>query len=201
MASQQVTSRARWLLPHWEQSGSTYFVTFRLADSLPRHLREQMEYERRELVSTATRRYLTAHESNRLAVLLSEKAQSYLDAGAGSCCLANPRVAEMVALSLRCFDGSRYRLYAWCVMPNHVHVVFRPQRSHTLAEIVHAWKSYSAKEANRLLRRSGTFWQREYYDHLVRGEKEFFRILDYVIENPRVAGLRDWKWVGALNLK
>ena len=82
-------------------------------------------------------------------------------------------------------------------MPNHVHVVFRQLADHTLAGIVHGWKSYTAKEANRLLRRTGVFWQREYYDHLVRDEADFRRIVRYVLENPKEAGLRDWPWVSA----
>jgi REP element-mobilizing transposase RayT len=198
MAVRQVTSRIRWLLPHWEEPGSTYFGTFRLADSLPSEILRQPEFERRDIVSTAKHRQLSVYERSRLTELFNEKVQSQLDAGAGACFLTNPKVAELIMQSLRNFDGSRYRLYAWCVMPNHVHVVFRPQGTHTLAEILHTWKSYSAKEANRTLGRSGTFWQREYYDHLIRGEKEFFQIVNYVLENPRVAGLRDWKWVGAM---
>ena len=72
---------------------------------------------------------------------------------------------------------------------------FSAARDHTLAGIVHGWKSYTAKEANRLLRRTGVFWQREYYDHLVQDEAEFRRVVRYVLENPVKAGLRDWPWV------
>ena len=90
----------------------------------------------------------------------------------------------------------RYRIYAWCVMPNHVHALFRILDGHDLAKILHAWKSFSSKRANRLLGRSGEFWQREYYDHLVRSERVFYRIVNYILENPNRAGLRDWKWIG-----
>lgn len=87
-------------------------------------------------------------------------------------------------------------MYAWSVMPNHVHALFRILDGHALAEILHAWKSFSANRANRLLRRTGGFWQREYYDHLVRSEDEFYRIVNYIAENPNRAGLRNWPWVG-----
>ncbi len=80
-------------------------------------------------------------------------------------------------------------------MPNHVHVVFQPLAGHGLADILHSWKSFTAKKANRLLGRLGEFWQREYYDHLIRDGEEFQRIVRYVGENPRRAGLRNWPWV------
>jgi len=80
-------------------------------------------------------------------------------------------------------------------MPNHVHAIVRVFPTHTLSEILHSWKSYTAKEANRILRARGAFWQREYYDHLLRDEAEFERAVKYVVENPVKAGLKDWDWV------
>ena len=80
-------------------------------------------------------------------------------------------------------------------MPNHVHVVVRLLPGNKLADVVHSWKSFTAKRANELLGRSGSFWQREYYDHLIRDEQELERAMRYVSENPVKAGLRDWKWV------
>ena len=143
------------------------------------------------------KRELSADEQRRLAALSGARIEAYLDTGAGACFLGKPAVAEEIVHSLRHFEGVRYRLFAWCVMPNHVHVVFQPLADHTLAGIVHGWKSYTAKEANRLLHRTGVFWQREYYDHLVRDEAEFRRVVRYVLENPVKAGLRDWPWVSA----
>jgi REP element-mobilizing transposase RayT len=108
----------------------------------------------------------------------------------------NSAIAEQVANALRYFDEKRYRLFAWCVMPNHVHVVARFFPAQTLATVVHSWKSFSAKQANQILGRHGVFWQREYYDHLIRSEEEFERAIRYVTENPAKAQLKDWKWVG-----
>ncbi|MGB2622861.1 MAG: transposase [Candidatus Acidiferrum sp.] len=82
-------------------------------------------------------------------------------------------------------------------MPNHVHVVFSPLESHTLEAILHSWKSFSAGQANRLLGRTGPFWQREYFDHLVRHESSLQKIIQYVKDNPKRANLRNWPWVGA----
>jgi REP element-mobilizing transposase RayT len=102
--------------------------------------------------------------------------------------LKDPRVAMLVVDALRHFDDLRYRLHAWCVMPNHVHVVFSSMPARTpalrLSKIIQSWKSYTAKEANRLLARTGPFWQREYYDHLVRDEADFVRCIDYTIKQP-----------------
>jgi REP element-mobilizing transposase RayT len=191
--------RSRGRLPHWEGENAVYFVTFRLADSLPESVRGRIEFERRDIVQTASamRRAISAAEEKRLAKLSRKKLESQLDAGAGACWLAQPGIAEIVVEALSHFDGERYRLFAWCVMPNHVHVVFQPTAKNELAEIVHSWKSYSSKKANRELRRSGGFWEREYFDHIVRSPAEFERIVRYVLANPEKAGLRDWPWVGS----
>jgi REP element-mobilizing transposase RayT len=191
--------RSRGRLPHWEGENAVYFVTFRLAGSLPESVRGRIEFERRDIVQRAgaMRRAISAAEEKRLAQLFRKKLESQLDAGAGACWLAQPGVAEIVVEALRHFDGQRYHLFAWCVMPNHVHAVFQPIAKNELAEIVHSWKSYSSKEANRKLRRAGEFWEREYFDHIVRNRQEFERIVRYVLANPEKAGLRAWPWVGS----
>jgi len=193
-----VTVRSRGRLPHWESPEGTYFVTFRLADSLPKAIADAFEFERRDIVETAKaiRRDLSLTEQRRLAELFSEKVESYLDAGSGACFLREPTVAKIIAETLHHFHGNRYRLFTWCVMPNHVHVVFQPIGEWRLAQVLHAWKSYSAKEANGILGRSGSFWQREYYDHLIRDAEDFRRCVRYVVQNPEKAGLLNWPWVG-----
>jgi REP element-mobilizing transposase RayT len=131
-----------------------------------------------------------------MAGLIADSVDKYLDQGSGSCVLINPGAAGIVADALRFFDGERYGLHAWCVMPNHVHAVFEPLAGHTLEKILHSWKSFTANEINKALKRSGTLWQTESYDHLVRDEKEFERVVGYVANNPAKAGLVDWEWVG-----
>ncbi len=93
------------------------------------------------------------------------------------------------------FNNQRYNQISWCVMPNHVHAVFQPLSSCKLAEIVHSWKSFAATKANQLLGRTGAFWYREYYDHLIRDDRQYGRIVRYVMQNPIKAGLKDWPWV------
>ena len=193
----EVKIRDRGRLPHWEKESATYFVTFRLDDSLPKTVLERIESERDNLAKTAKQfeRELTTSERIKMKQLSTKVIEQYLDNSAGSCHLKHPVVAGMVAEALRHFDNRRYRLFAWCVMPNHVHVVLRVLAGHTLAEVVHSWKFFTAKRANELLNLSGGFWQGEYYDHLVRNDSEFERAVRYVAENPEKAGLRNWGWV------
>ncbi len=193
----EVKIRDRGRLPHWEKESATYFITFRLDDSLPKSVLDRIESERESLVKTAKQleRELSASERIKIQQLLTKVIEQYLDNGAGACHLKHPAVAGIVADALRHFDDQRYRLFAWCIMPNHVHVVVRVLPDHTLAEVVHSWKSFTAKRSNELLSVTGSFWRREYYDHLVRDESEFERAVRYVAENPEKAGLRNWGWV------
>jgi REP element-mobilizing transposase RayT len=128
--------------------------------------------------------------------LFSARIDSLLDAGSGSCFLGAPQVASMVESALKYFHGQRYELVAWCVMPNHVHVVVRPLGDHRLTEILQSWKSFTAKQANKVLRRQGSFWQPEYYDHLIRDEEDFNHAVNYVLQNPARATLNAWPYCG-----
>ncbi len=190
-------TRSRGYLPHREAEKPVYFVTFRLADSLPQDLLKQFRKERQLLESAGRARTARPPDSARLERLrgLLRKAERWLDRGLGQCYMRDPRIASIVADAIRHFEGKRYQVLAWCVMPNHVHVVFSPLGEHCLQDIVHSWKSYSAHAANHLLGRSGHFWQREYFDHLVRNEASLLKIIRYVQENPARAGLRDWPFV------
>jgi REP element-mobilizing transposase RayT len=193
----QVRIHDRGRLPHWEKESASSFITFRLHDSLPKSVLERIESERESLVKTAKQldREVSSDERKKLQKLSTKVTEQYLDKGSGACYLKHPAVANVVADALRHFDNRRYRLFAWCSMPNHVHVVLRIFPGHVLAEIIHSWKSFSAKRANVLLNCTGSFWQREYYDHLLRDEAEFERAVRYVAENPEKAGLRNWRWV------
>jgi REP element-mobilizing transposase RayT len=121
----------------------------------------------------------------------------------GGLWLSDPRVARIIKDSLHFYDGQRYRLDAYCIMPNHVHVVFKPLSDpegsvYSLSTIMHSIKRYTAREANKLLDREGQFWQHESYDHVIRDDAELQQIVRYVIYNPVSAGLvdhwDDWVW-------
>jgi REP element-mobilizing transposase RayT len=193
----EVIIRDRGRLPHWEKESGTYFLTFRLSDSLPKSVLVQIEFAKQNIVRTAVQmgRELSSDERNQLARLSSTRIERYLDAGRGACHLSNPAIAELVREALLHFEERRYRLFAWCIMPNHVHVVAKFFPGNSLSAVLHSWKSYTAKRAKDLLEIDGRFWQREYYDHLLDTEAEFERAVAYVVANPPKAGLGNWPWV------
>ena len=192
----EVHIRNRGRLPHWEKEEGLYFITFHLADSLPQSVLAKI---------AARHRILEAAKENKATLLPEQKAllasyshtriEEYFDRGAGLCPFNHHRIAGAMAAALRFREGKDYRLIAWCIMPNHVHVVVRLVPGQELARVVKAWKNFSAKAANQALGRKGRFWQREYFDRLIRNGDEFDRAIRYVVENPAKARLKDWIWV------
>jgi hypothetical protein len=147
---------SRGYLPHFDAADTVQFVTFRLFDSLPRAVAETL-----------------AKEPNSLA-----KTNESLDRGFGACWLNEPAIATMVERALLHFDGTRYRMIAWCVMPNHVHAIVESPIQNQLGNIVHSWKSFSANRANRTLGRSGSFWHEDYFDRFIRDESHLARTIE-----------------------
>jgi REP element-mobilizing transposase RayT len=199
LLGQQVTVRQGAYLPHWTLAGATYAVCFRLADSLPQTVLAAWQRERAGLLEEGRREDggLTREVEDRLRELFSAKVETFLDAGQGGCELRRPEIARLAVEALHYFEGSRHRLVAWCVMPNHVHAVVEPLGEHALPVILKSWKGFSGKEANRLLGRRGEFWQPESYDHLIRDEADLVHAVNYILENPAKAGLVEWPWVWA----
>ena len=131
--------RTRGYLPRLEHAGSNYFVTFRLAGSLPKTVRDDFVFERNNIEKFARdqSRVLSKHEKQQLDYLLSSKVQQYLDRCEGDCWLQLPAIAEAVIGTMKHFNGLRYELQAWCIMPNHVHVVFTDNGKSNLKTILH----------------------------------------------------------------
>ncbi|MBL8470220.1 MAG: transposase [Rhodocyclaceae bacterium] len=179
----------RGRLPHWEGGAIPQGITFRLYDSLPQCLLDQW---RNELAALADKRPDRERE---------RRMDAALDAGYGSCWLRVPRIAALVEGALLHFDGQRYHLHAWVVMPNHVHVLVTPFAGEPLSALLHGWKSFTAKAANKFLRRRGAFWQDEYFDRAIRDERHFNAALVYIENNPVAAGLcaepSDWPFGSA----
>jgi REP element-mobilizing transposase RayT len=182
-------------------------VTFRLADSLPQPVLERYRSERKRLealLAKARERGESRSQLPRLKELLGELSGAYetiigpeLDRGYGSCLLADADCSKIVADALKHFDGDRYDLLAWCVMPNHVHVVLKVAKGSKLEDILHSWKSFTANRINDLKGLHGPVWQKESYDHLVRDGKDLRRQVRYVLENPAKAGPENRVWVGS----
>ncbi len=164
---------SRGYLPHFDHPGLVQTITFRLADSLPPSLVER----------------LLAHKENADDPMLRQEIEDALDASHGACYLRDPRVAAVIQNALLHFDSERYRLLAWVVMPNHVHVMLETRTGHRLEDILHSWKSFTAHECNRLLNRTGRFWQEEYFDRFIRDAEHLRKARDYIERNPVKAGL------------
>ncbi len=194
-------------LPHWSMPGGAYAVTFRLEDSLPESAilayreRREILLARLEKLSRASGSRSVREEliqlRGELAGLREAVVESELDRSHGSCLFRDDQLAGLVEECLHHFDGVRYDLLAWCVMPNHVHAVLRPRSGFLLEKILHTWKSFTAHEINRLLQREGTIWEKESYDHLVRDGADLRHQVEYVCRNPGKAGLQGWRWVGS----
>ena len=159
-------------LPHYRQDDAVYYVTMRLADSLPAAKLKQWHAEMEQMPPEERK----MHVARRMEV--------WLDRGEGQCILERPGAAELVEKSFRDRDGLHYLLDEYVVMPNHAHVLVMPIDGTALSEIVHAWKNYTAHEINRLLGRNGALWQVEPFDHIVRDTTALLRFRQYIRNNP-----------------
>jgi len=209
-------------LPHWYVPCAVHFVTYRLAGTIPLPVLDALRKERAERLRQEPRDpdpAATRHWRRRVHGRFFADYDRYLDSHRDITWLADPRIAALVRGNLHHLDGGIYHLLAYCIMPNHVHVLHQPTAdlapaddapspddeepapSGPLAAIMRRLKSYTAREANRLLGRSGQFWQRESYDHWVRDDDELLRLVEYVIWNPVNAGLaaepHAWYWSSA----
>lgn len=189
-------------LPHIIPPGGTFFVTFRLKGSLPRHIVESLreEYEREKSM------IMNHSDSSERKLLLEESHDNYfkdfdhlLDTqSTGPHWLKKQDIGELVSEAIRFRDGVQYNLISYCIMSNHVHLICIVERDNIpLYEIIGSLKRHTARQANKLLNREGAFWQAESYDHLIRNRNELARTIDYVLNNPvktnLVSDWRDWK--------
>ncbi|MBL0034464.1 MAG: transposase [Flavobacteriales bacterium] len=193
----------RGFLPHVESSQLLQHVCYRLADSLPEPVVQQMEDELKSLPPS-----LRDPEKER-------RVNAYLDAGHGSCVLRDPEIARLVERTFLHFHGQRYQIHAWCVMPNHVHVLFQPLGTWTMSKIVASWKSFTGRRISAFVQTglepglggaglepggpggrspglqpgATRIWQREYFDRYIRDEVQYANVVDYIHNNPVKAGL------------
>ncbi|TGE16982.1 transposase [Hymenobacter elongatus] len=173
-------------LPHILPPGETVFVTFRLAGSLPEAVLEQLREEYHGEAATEEASYVRQKR-------YFGKFDALLDGSAhGPTWLQLPAIEQLVADALHFFDGRAYSLICYCVMPNHVHLVATLLEAGVpMLRALQSVKAHTAREANRLLKRTGQFWHRESYDHVVRYAAEMRNIIAYTLENPVRAGVAD----------
>lgn len=181
--------RHRNYLPHWQQDGATFFVTFRLADSLPKSKLGPWRDARDAWMRLHPKPW-TDELEREYHLQFTHQIETWLDEGSGSCVLRDARAAKVVGDALNFFDGQRCTQNAWVVMPNHVHTLFSLLGAWKLESLLHSWKSFSANVVNRLLGRKGALWQEDYHDRLIRSCEHFDHCRHYIHENPERAKLR-----------
>ena len=174
----------RGYLPHRDAPRLVQFVTFRLADAFPESLRSEWAA------------LLQIEDDRQRRIEL----ENYLDRGRGDCHLRRTEMAAIVEDSLRFRHGEDYELRAWCIMPNHVHLLFKVFDV-PMSQLLDAWKGFTAKQANKILKRRGQFWQEDYWDTFMRDEEHERRSRKYIENNPVKAGLvretTAWPWSSA----
>jgi type I restriction enzyme R subunit len=186
-------------LPHWYQPGVTYFATFRTDDSVPQPLLRGWHRRRDDWLR---QNGISPHEADwriKLAAVpdlerqyhshFTRRYMSYLDRGYGACHLRFRQIAEQVSNALLHFNGERYHMGDFVVMPNHVHLLVCLLGTTEIEKQCKSWKRFSATQINRLIGDRGRFWQEESFDHLVRSPEQFEYFVRYIAENPRKARL------------
>lgn len=179
-------------LPHWQQEGATYFVTFRQIDSIPVAVWERMKLEAEtwnQRIEAAVQRHgaIPAEISceweafQRSQWILAERTA---DECHGSCVFRDIVVRQIMADALKFFEGQRHVMHAFVVMPNHVHLLVTPIPGWSLDKITQSWKGFTAREINGYLGRPGALWQQESFDRIVRSPAHFERIVRYIANNP-----------------
>jgi type I restriction enzyme R subunit len=205
-------------LPHWSQAGTIAFLTWRTNDSIPVEVLHRWHEERREWLSrhlaprdeNVSRSETPIWSSSKWEAVLSQlnprlrseflrifstRWHDHLDDCHGECLLRRPDLAQIIADSLRHFDGDRYELTDFVVMPNHVHVLAAFPDDETMLRQCDSWKHFTATKIHRCLGRSGRLWQQDGFDHLVRSDEQFVYLRGYFADNPRKARLRDGEFI------
>ena len=176
-------------VPHWTKGGAIYHISFRLADSVPVAKRQEWEECRKQFAEKKrTGMVLTDDEIRQMKYLYSANVEAYLDSGYGACILRNDGAFAVVRETLLHDNGTRYRIHAFGVMPNHVHVIVEFFDSTMMAKVLQQWKSVSAHRLNRILHRKGDVWQIDSYNHIIRTAEEYAYQMNYVYVKNAVVG-------------
>ena len=180
-------------LPHWRQAGATYAITFRLADSLPK--------EKLNLLKSMRTYWEAKHPEPRseeawkeYAKTVTSSVDKWLDQGAGACHFKRKEFADELSRSVLHFQDEQYFVSCYVVMPNHCHLVIRPHEGFDLENILGSIKRVVSRFVNEENGTSGKFWQQECFDRIIRDEEHLYHVVQYIGNNPRIAGLPDSQW-------
>jgi putative transposase len=187
--------------PHWSQAGAVVFITFRTHDSIPREVLQRWDREKHEWLRRRGELTTGLHWSDVLPQLpervraefrreFNRTREMFLDTCHGQCLLRKPELARIVAESLLHFDGLRYRMGDFVVMPNHVHLLAAFPTEESMKEQCDSWLHFTAFRINQVTGGKGHFWQEEPFDHLVRSPEQYVYLRQYIEDNPTKAGLR-----------
>ena len=195
-------------LPHYHLEGYPLLITFRLAGSLPVEVLTQLKAQREFELKTLKKNSLA--ERNKIEKKRFGYYDDWLDR-----CEFGPRwlqvdiIAQIVAKEIDDLNNHRYQLIAYSIMPNHVHMLIRScisepanhrgqSANYSVTETLRMLKGRTARFCNLELKRNGSFWQHESYDHVIRDEHELEQAIRYILNNPVKAGLvkawNDWKF-------
>lgn len=191
-------------LPHIQPPGGIIFVTFRLSNSLPKKVIEQLKFDYIIILKLSENNKKQNREKEiKIKKLIDRYDQHLHKTQTGPFYLRKKEIAELVSDSIKYNDGKQYDLISFCVMPNHVHMLFQPleisqEKYVPISKITHSIKSYTANCANNFLNRKGQFWDHESFDRYSRNDEDTIRIIKYILDNPVEAGLvskrEEWQW-------
>ena len=191
--------------PHWSQAGAVVFITFRTHDSIPREVLQRWEREKQEWLRR--RGHDAAEHWSVVLPRLTEKdradfqkefrrcREEFLDTCHGRCLLRRRELAQIVADSLLYFDGQRYRMGDFIVMPNHAHLLAAFAAAEAMKAECDSWLHYTAIQINKAIEEKGKFWQQEPFDHLVRSAEQYDYLRRYIADNPHKAGLEPGEYL------
>ena len=193
-------------LPHWSQAGVVCFITWRTYDSIPADVVERWRQERFQWLRQnginprsddwrCRLQNLTYKLRQEFFVRFSSRWHDELDVGHGQCVLAETSVSNIVAESLLKFDGDRYEITDFVVMPNHVHLLAAFRDDESMLKQCQNWKHFQAVQINRETGSINRFWQQDGFDHLVRSPEQFDHFRKYIADNPRKANLKPGSFV------
>lgn len=180
---------SRDYLMHFDGGGIWQFISVHLADSVPKKVLDRWKLELKNETDAARKR------------ILHRRVDRYLDQGYGECYLGRRDVADQVRESILHRNGPEYKLRSWVVMPNHIHLLMKPNEELELESILRRFKSYTANMCNRIIGRLGQFWQWDFYDRFIRDIQHFRAVVNYIEQNPVKARLcrqaSEWEFSSA----